>query len=148
MNNKLSSKFHTVVDYVKNLVPTFQNKFYVPESTNPEMDAKALLYLTSYRAFFTYARNSKEYFYCFTQSEEDMRLVKYILRTNGINPSSHYSRFYGTPEKALRTRVKNIKANPRAWCFTSKVNELRAKSFIRNDDICSYINELKQKARN
>lgn len=146
MKSGLCSKFQVVVEYVKNLVPTYKNNFYVQPSNNPEKDAKSLVYLTLGSSFFTVARNNREYFYCFVNSENDTDVIRYILRSNGMTPRLHKSRFYNRRDKVLRVPVSSIKNNKIAWDFTSLVDKVRKKP-VRYDEVSEYIQGLREKVK-
>lgn len=111
--------YKTVVNYVKNLVSGFAQ---IAPSDNPEMDAQVVFHLSNYVSYIL-ARNGHRYWYCFVDSE-NVPLVKYVLRSNGVNVSKHESRYFISSEPALRVRARKLSKNPDAKLFVDKVMNL------------------------
>lgn len=103
----MNINFSTVVDYVKNLFPA--KSMPVPPSDNPQMDARVLAYLSGGNVFYTRAMDGRTYLYFFTSFEEDIKLAKYVMRSNGLKPREHESRYFFDKSVVLRVPRSEIK---------------------------------------
>lgn len=147
MKNSCKKVLRVVVDYVQDLITMHQDKnFYEIKSNTPEKDAQALFYLLNGHAFCDYARNGNKYLYCFLfgDSEQDLRVAKYILRSNGIKPRLHLSYYYSEPVLAFRARIFDIENNDKANVFKENLMKLRTEFNIDKNAV-RHLEQIKQK---
>lgn len=145
MESNAKKLFRVVVDYVQNLVPAYKDtKFNIQQSTTPEMDAQALFRLLNGHTFCEYARNGKQYLYCFVFDAKDLKTAEYILRSNGIKPRLHLSRYYNTPDLAFRVPVLDIENNVKAHKFKESLMGLRT-GFNMDKNAILHLDQIKQK---
>lgn len=133
--------FSTVVEYVKDLLPTFN----VPLSDNPKLDAAVLRSIELRSAFYTCANNGKDYLYIFPKNEADFPLIKYILRSNGLNPRKHMSRYYYERTPVLRVPFAETRKNGRPREFTDMLTGQT--TWASQEEITTRINQLRQKVK-
>ena len=133
--------FSTVVEYVKDLLPTFT----VPVSDNPKLDAAVLRSVVLRDVFYINANNGKSYLYVFPKNESDFSLIKYILRSNGLNPRKHMSRYYYERTPVLRIPFAETRKNGRPREFTDMLTGQTA--CASQDQIAARINYLRQKVK-
>ncbi len=137
--------FKTVVEYVKNLFP---GAAPVQISTNPELDAAALLRISSNNLYLK-ARNGKHYWYCFVY-DGNIPLARYLLKINGVNASVHNSRynrsFYCKSQPVLRVLVSSLNKNPRAKDFVDSVMK-KKNTAVPYTAVEEHISVLRQKVK-
>ena len=137
----MKNYYSAVVEYVKNLFP---GRAPVEPSDNPKLDAEVLASLAT-DVFFTTARNGGRYWYCFTRVC-DRSVAKYILASNGIDPSLHKSRFYYEPTPVLRVRMSKLNNNMAARKFVENVMDADT-SNVDKVRINARIAEIKQRMK-
>lgn len=133
--------FSTVIEYVKDLLPTFP----VPVSDNPKLDAAVLRSVVLRDVFYIQANNGKSYLYVFPKNEEDFPLIKYILRSNGLNPRKHMSRYYYERTPVLRVPFAETRKDGRPREFTDML--MGQTSWASQEQIAARINHLRQKVK-
>lgn len=133
--------FSTVIEYVKDLMPTFP----VPVSDNPKLDAAVLRSVVLRDVFYIQANNGKSYLYVFPKNEEDFPLIKYILRSNGLNPRKHMSRYYYERTPVLRVPFAETRKDGRPREFTDML--MGQTSWASQEQIAARINHLRQKVK-
>ncbi len=136
--------FSATVEYVRDLIPTFATK--ISPSDNPNADAAVLSHIAAGRVFFTTANNGLKYLYVFPCNPEYFELAKYIMRSNGLKPRTHLSRFFHGRTPTLRVPYQQIKKNENAILFARSVINVSA---FKKDitDIKSRIDILQQKMK-
>lgn len=145
MESNVKKLLRVVVDYVQNLVPVYKNtKLNIQESNTPEMDAQALFLLLNGQTFCEYARNGNKYLYCFVFDARDLKTAEYILRSNGINPRLHLSRYYNTPDLAFRVPVLDIENNAKAHRFKESLVGLRT-DYKMDKNAILHLDQIRQK---
>lgn len=133
--------FSTVIEYVKDLMPTFP----VPVSDNPKLDAAVLRSVVLRDVFYIQANNGKSYLYVFPKNEEDFPLIKYILRSNGLNPRKHMSRYYYERTPVLRVPFAETRKDGRPREFTDML--MGQTTWASQEQIAARINHLRQKVK-
>ena len=133
--------FSAVVEYVKDLLPTFS----VPVSDNPKLDAAVLRSVVLRDVFYINANNGKSYLYVFPKNESDFPLIKYILRTNGLKPRKHMSRYYYERTPVLRVPFAETRKDGRPREFTDML--MGQTSWDSQEQIMARINLLRQKVK-
>lgn len=111
--------FNTVVDYVKNLLPVWSMS--IAPSDNPQMDARVLAYLSGGNVFYTQATDGRTYLYYFTSFEQDIELAKYIMRSNGLKPREHGTRYFFFKSVVLRVPRSEIKPGTPVKAFVDDI---------------------------
>lgn len=137
----MSLSYKTVVEYVKNLFP---GAAPVAPSDNPQIDAQVVAYKSSNR-FYISASNGCHYWYCFVD-EGDIPLVKYILRSNGVQASAHNSRYFFGREPVLRVRTSKLARVPAGRAFVDLVMGID-ESKLNVPQITLRINQIQQKMK-
>ncbi len=138
----MNLSFSTVIEYVKDLLPTFT----VPVSDNPKLDAAVLRSVVLRDVFYIRANNGKSYLYVFPKNEEDFPLIKYILRSNGLKSHRHMSRYYyyrTTP--VLRVPFAAARKYGRPREFTDML--MGQTSWASQEQTMARINQLRQKVK-
>lgn len=133
--------FSTVIEYVKDLMPTFP----VPVSDNPKLDAAVLRSVVLRDVFYIQANNGKSYLYVFPKNEEDFPLIKYILRSNGLKARKHMSRYYYDRTPVLRVPFAETRKDGRPREFTDMLTGQT--SWASQEQIAARINHLRQKVK-
>lgn len=133
--------FSTVIEYVKDLLPTFT----VPVSDNPQLDAVVLRSVVLRDVFYIKANNGKSYLYVFPKNEADNSLIKYILRSNALKPRKHMSRYYYERTPVFRVPFDEIRKNDRARGFTDML--MGQKICMPQEQIDARIYYLRQKMK-
>lgn len=133
--------FSTVIEYVKDLLPTFP----VPVSDNPKLDAAVLRSVVLRDVFYIKANNGKSYLYVFPKNEEDFPLIKYILRSNGLKSHRHMSRYYYDRTPVLRVPFAATRKDGRPREFTDML--MGQTSWASQEQIAARINLLRQKVK-
>ena len=133
--------FSTVIEYVKDLLPTFP----VPVSDNPKLDAAVLRSIVLRDVFYIQANNGKDYLYVFPKNEEDFPLIKYILRSNGLKSHRHMSRYYYDRTPVLRVPFAETRKYGRPREFTDML--MGQTSWASQEQIAARINLLRQKVK-
>ena len=133
--------YKTVVNYVKNLFP---GKAPVVASDNPQLDAQVVAF-KSMNKFYTVASNKHRYWYCFVD-DADIPLVKYILRSNGVNARKHNSHYFFGTEPVLRVRTSNLEKTPSARAFVESVMAMSNIS-LNEAIIQSRISQIQQRMK-
>ena len=133
--------FSTVIEYVKDLMPTF----LVPVSDNPKLDAAVLRSVVLRDVFYVHANNGKSYLYVFPKNEEDFPLIKYILRSNGLKSHRHMSRYYYYRTPVLRVPFAATRKDGRSREFTDMLTGQT--SWASQEQIAARINDLRQKIK-
>lgn len=133
--------FSTVIEYVKDLMPTFP----VPVSDNPKLDAAVLRSVVLRDVFYIKANNGKSYLYVFPKNDEDFPLIKYILRSNGLTPRRHISRYYYERTPVLRVPFAETRKDGRPREFTDML--MGQTSWASQEQIAARINLLRQKVK-
>ena len=138
--------FKTVVEYVKNLFP---GAAPVQISTNPELDAAALLRISS-KHLYLKARNGNHYWYCFVD-DDNLPMARYLLKSNGVNVSKHFSQynrpFYSTSaQPVLRVRVSTLNKNPKAKNFVDLVMKRKVLNFS-DECVMKHMNSVRQNVK-
>ncbi len=133
--------FSTVVEYVKDLLPTFN----VPVSDNPKLDVAVLRRVLLRDVFYINANNGKDYLYIFPKNEANFPLIKYILRSNGLKSRKHMSRYYYDLTPVLRVPFAEIRKNGRASEFADML--MGQTTWASQEEITARINHLRQKVK-
>ena len=133
--------FSTVIEYVKDLLPTFP----VPVSDNPKLDAAVLRSVVLRDVFYIQAYNGKSYLYVFPKNEEDFPLIKYILRSNGLKSHRHMSRYYYDRTPVLRVPFAATRKDGRPREFTDML--MGQKICMPQEQIDARIYYLRQKMK-
>lgn len=133
--------FSTVIEYVKDLLPTFP----VPVSDNPKLDAAVLRSVVLRDVFYIKANNGKSYLYVFPKNEEDFPLIKYILRSNGLKSHRHMSRYYYDRTPVLRVPFAATRKDGRPREFTDML--MGQTSWVSQEQIAARISLLRQKVK-
>lgn len=134
--------FNTVVSYVKNLLPV--RSMAVPSSDNPQMDARVLAYLSGGNVFYTRAMDGRAYLYYFTSFEQDIELAKYIMRSNGLKPREHKTRYFFDRSVVLRVPRSEIKPGMSVRAFVDRIF-VCTNAYPDLQQIDARINQIKQK---
>jgi hypothetical protein len=139
-NSYWKQVLHVVVDYVKDLRPENLN---CAVFANPYMDARALFTLLNGNVNYLYARNGNRYLYCFVHNEANIDIAKFILKSNGMNPKLHISRYYAEPMLALRVPESNFD-NYAAAEFKKCLLNYRMNFSMSKDVAVSRLQEIRQ----
>lgn len=134
--------FTAVVEYVKELVPAFGPLPISSES--PFEDAEVLAHISGGRAFHLTANNGRSYLYIFPRGEENMRLAKYILRSNGLRPRLHMSRYYYNKTPVLRVPYSEFSNSPERNSFVDNVLSVSVVD-LKKDRVETRVKILQQK---
>ena len=129
MDSYWKQVLHVVTDYVKDLRPVNYNGGAV---ANPDMDARALYTLLNGDVKYLYARNGNKYLYCFVNNSADIDVVKFILKSNGMNPRLHVSRYYPYPMLAFRVPASDFNNNDVATMFKKSLLDYRMNLAMRD----------------
>lgn len=133
--------FSTILEYVKELLP-LDNA--VVSSDNPELDARVLVFLSWGDVFYTKARNGHSYLYVFPTKLKDYGVVKYIMRTNGLQPYEHLSSYYSVKATALRSPCRGFWEKPDVRKFADSLIHI-APGDLDFGEVENRIKVLKQK---
>ncbi len=138
----MNINFSAVVDYVKNLFPS--KSAPVEPSDNPKMDACVLACLATGNVFYTRAMDGRTYLYYFTSFDEDVELAKYIMRSNGLKPREHETRYFFDKTIVLRIPRSELKVGMPGRDF---VDDVLINANVRFDRaaVDMRINQIKQK---
>ena len=104
--------WQTVVAYVKNLFP---NNAPVRATDNPQADAKMIAHIAGGDVFYVTQRNGEKYWRLFVGNIMDVELVRYVLRSNGLNPKQ------SNAGMMFVVRCADVKNNPNAIKFMDMV---------------------------
>ena len=107
---KLSWQF--VVQYVKNLFP---DNVPVCVSDNPAADARVVAHVCAGDVFYMNQINGEKYWQVFVANLKDIDMVRYILRSNGLNPKLFRAGML------MSVRVSDVRNNPNARKFMDMV---------------------------
>lgn len=131
--------YKTVVNYVKDLFPGCAP---VASSAKPEVDAMVLSRLSLDNCYME-ARNGKKYWYCCVR-EDDIPVVKRIMRINGLHGFKHKSLFYYC--WVVRVPVNRIKKDEARVSFVNIVMD-KARVPLDDNTYNSRLNEIRQRVR-
>ena len=138
----MSVSYKAVVNYVKNLFPRVAP---VAPSDNPQLDAKVINQLSTNK-FYTVASNGHRYWYCFVD-EADIPMVRYILRSNGVNVNVHKSRYFVGYGQVLRVRTAYLDKKTAAKNFVDSVMGLEIPSEEGISVVQARIEQIRQKMK-
>ncbi|MDW2995440.1 MAG: hypothetical protein R8M71_00530 [Alphaproteobacteria bacterium] len=141
-NTYLKQALHVVVDYVKDLRPV--KNVDCGAFADPVKDAVALFALLNGNVRYFYARNGKKYLYCFINNDANIDVAKFILKSNGMNPKLHISRYYPEPMLAFRVPASDFKNNNTAAAFKQNLFDYRMIYDMRNGAALSRLQEIRQ----
>ena len=139
-NSYWKQALHVVVDYVKDLQPV---NYDCAAFADPVKDAVALFALLNGNVNYFYARNGNKYLYCFISNEENIDVAKFILKSNGMNPKLHISRYYPEPMLAFRVPESNFD-NSAAAKFKKCLLNYRMNFSMSKDVGVSRLQEIRQ----
>lgn len=141
-NSYWKQALHVVVDYVKDLRPV---NYDCAAFADPVKDAVALFALLNGNVNYFYARNGNKYLYCFISNEENIDVAKFILKSNGMNPKLHISRYYPEPMLAFRVPASDFKNNNTAAAFKQNLLDYRMIYPMRDGTALSRLQEIRQR---
>ena len=110
----MKQKFYAVIDYVKNLFPGCAP---VARSNTAYMDARVLSKMALETSYVDVADKHK-FWYCCVKCD-DLPVARYIMRSNGLNVSQHYS--LSNNSWFLRVRADYVAKDPSRIIFINTV---------------------------
>lgn len=138
----MNLSWQTVVSYVKNLFP---DNAPVRVSDNPRADARVVAYICSGDVFYMNQMGGDKYWQVFVTNVKDVDLVRYILRSNGLNPKASRAGMM------MSVRVSDVKNNSAACKFMDMVlnQTVDAKDYDAINKRIGYVRQImaNQKAK-
>lgn len=136
----MKKKFNmVVVDYVKNL---FSKCVPVARSNSMYMDARVLSQMALDASYIDV--NDKHKYWCCCVNYSDIPVARYIIRSNGLKVSQHYS--LSNNSWFLRVRDAHVAKEPSRRVFISAVMD-KEQGILNEDRYKSHLNIVRQRMK-
>ena len=136
----MKRKFNmVVVDYVKNL---FSKCVPVARSNSMYMDARVLSQMALDTSYIDVGDKHK--YWCCRVNYSDIPVARYIMRSNGLNVSQHYS--LSNNSWFLRVRDAHVAKDPSRRVFISAVMD-KELGILNEDRYKSHFNIVRQRMK-